>query len=72
MKREEIETLKAEDVRVGFNPAITVVQGRQSPQSLTMDFHTTEKGWIRIRLEGETCDLFNTIYKEHVLSRIEE
>lgn len=70
MERGKIETLTADNVEIGFNPAITVVPGRQSPQSLTMNFHTKEKGWICIRFEGESCDLFNTRYKEHVLSRI--
>ena len=70
MEREIVETQKADNVKIGFNPKI-VVKGRQSLQSLTMDFHT-EKGWIRIRLEGETCGIFNTIYKQQALSRIEE
>ena len=70
MEIEIKETLKADDVKIGFNPTI-VVKGRQSPQSLTMDF-STERGWIRIRLEGETCGMFNTRYKEHALSRIKE
>jgi hypothetical protein len=72
MKREEIETLTADDVRIGLNPAVTVVQGRPSRQSLTMEFHTTEEGWIRIRLERDMCDLFNARYKEHTLGGIKE
>lgn len=71
MEREIVETYEVDNVCIDFNPTISVVQGRQSPQSLTMDFHT-KKGWIRIRLEGETCGLFNTKYKQHALTRIEE
>jgi hypothetical protein len=71
MEREEMETLEADDVRIGFNPAITVVKGRQSPQSLTMKFHTGDR-WVCIRLEGELCGRFNRLYKEHTVGRIEE
>jgi len=70
MEIEIKEKLKADNIKIGFNPTI-VVKGERSPQSLTMDFHT-EKGWIRIRLEGETCGVFNTIYKQHALDRLEE
>ena len=70
MDIETKETLKAYDVKIGFNPTI-VVKGRQSPQSLTMDF-STERGVIRIRLEGEMCGMFNKRYKENTLSRIKE
>ena len=70
MEREIVETLKADDVKVGFNHAVEV-KGRQSPQSLTVDFHT-EKGWVRIRLEGDACSLFDKTYKQQTSGRITE
>jgi hypothetical protein len=43
MKGKIVETYNADNIRVGFNPVINVIEGKQSSQSLTMDFHT-EKG----------------------------
>jgi hypothetical protein len=65
-----IESLKADDVLIGYNPQIDTKMG-QRLQSLTLDFHTS-KGCVRIRLEGDSCNLFDRRYREHAQGRMKE
>jgi hypothetical protein len=66
--QEPIDSFEVDDVRIGYNPALQV-SGASTPESLVFQFHT-RKGWMRMRLEGDACHLFNRRYHEHTEGRL--
>jgi hypothetical protein len=66
--QEPVDSFEVNNVRIGYNPALQV-SGASAPQSLIFQFHTN-KGWIRMRLEGDVCRLFDRRYHEHTEDRL--
>jgi hypothetical protein len=66
--QEPIDSFEVDNVRVGYNPALQV-SGASTPQFLVFHFHM-RRGWIRMRLEGYACRLFDRRYHEHTEDRL--
>jgi hypothetical protein len=56
-----IDIIEADNVHIAYIPEVKT-SGKKSPQSYSLDFHTSE-GWVRIKLEGDVCDLFDERYE---------
>jgi hypothetical protein len=67
--QEPVDSFEVDNVRIGYNPALQV-SGASTRQSLAFQFHT-KKGWMRMRLEGDLCHLFDRRYREHTEGRLE-
>jgi hypothetical protein len=63
-----VDSFEIDNVRIGYNPALQA-SGTSTPQSLVFHFHTN-KGWVRMRLEGNICRLFDRRYHEHTEGRL--
>lgn len=67
-KDERIIDFNADDIHIGYNPPIKVLEGK-TPKSLTIEFHTAN-GWCSFRLNDDICDQFDRIYHEHTNGRL--
>jgi hypothetical protein len=67
--QEPIDSFEVDNVRIGYNPPLPAT-GMPTPQSLIFQFHT-KRGWMRVRLEGDICRLFDRRYHEHTEGRLE-
>ena len=66
--QQPFQSFDVNDVHIGYNPALQA-PGSPAPQSLTFDFET-KTGWVRVRLEGSVCRLFDGRYREHTEGRL--
>jgi hypothetical protein len=68
-EQQPFQSFDVNNVHIGYNPAIQA-SGASTPQSLTLDFQTS-KGWVRMRLQGDVCRLFDRRYHEYAEERPE-
>jgi hypothetical protein len=61
--QEPVDSFEVDNVRIRYNPALQV-SGMPARQSLVFQFHTN-KGWMRMSLEGDLCRLFDRSYREN-------
>ena len=66
--QEPVDSFEVDNVRIGYNPALQA-SGASTLQSLIFQFHTN-RGWMRMRLEGDVCHLFDRTYHEHTEGRL--
>jgi hypothetical protein len=66
--QQPFHSFDVNDVHIGYNPALQA-PGSPTLQSLTFDFET-KTGWVRMRLEGDVCRLFDGRYREHTEGRL--
>jgi hypothetical protein len=66
--QEPVDCFEVDNVRIGYNPALQL-SGASTRQSLIFQFHTNT-GWMRMRLEGDVCHLFDRSYHENTEGRL--